>query len=232
MITENLEAVKNEIAKACLKVGRKPSDVTLLAVSKTKPESDIRTLYEAGHRDFGENYVQELREKHEHLPEDIRWHMIGHLQKNKVKYIAPWITMIHSVDSLELAAVIDKEAKKNNRIIPILVEVNVGGEESKFGLAPEEVFSFVEKLAAFPNLKYEGLMTSAPFLENPEDDRIFFKNLNKLSVDINNKNLNNINGAVLSMGMSNDYKIAVEEGSTMVRVGSDIFGKRHYDEVK
>lgn len=230
MIVDNLKAVEAEIKAACERKGRNASEVTLLAVSKTKPESDIMALYEAGHRDFGENYVQELREKHEHLPKDIRWHMIGHLQRNKVKYIAPWVTMIHSVDSIELVETINKEAAKNNRIIPILVEVNVGEEESKFGLSLEEAPAFVASLSAYPNVKFEGLMTSAPFLENPEDDRIYFQKLKKLSVDINSKCLNNIKSTVLSMGMSNDYKIAVEEGSTMVRVGSDIFGKRNYQQ--
>ncbi|MDO4477724.1 MAG: YggS family pyridoxal phosphate-dependent enzyme [Lachnospiraceae bacterium] len=228
MLIDNLNAVKDNIAEACAKVGRDAGDVTLLAVSKTKPEADIMELYEAGHRDFGENYVQELREKQEHLPKDINWHMIGHLQKNKVKYIAPYVAMIHSVDSLELAAVIDKEAAKHNRIIPILVEVNVGGEESKFGISAEEAPAFVAALADYPHIRFEGLMTSAPFLDDPEDDRPFFAELRKLSVDINSKNLNNMCGTTLSMGMSNDYKIAVEEGSTMVRVGSDIFGKRYY----
>lgn len=228
MLIENYRKVLSEIEKACQKAGRNSSEVTLLPVSKTKPKEDIMTLYQAGVRDFGENYVQELREKQDCLPKDIRWHMIGHLQRNKVKYIAPWIYMIHSVDSIELVETIEKEAEKNNRIIPILIEVNVGEEESKFGLQIQDVPSFMEKLAQFSHVRYQGLMTSAPFLENPENDRVYFQKLRKLTVDINMKNLNNINGTVLSMGMSNDYKIAIEEGSTIVRVGSDIFGRRSY----
>lgn len=228
MLIENYRKVLSEIEKACQKAGRNSSEVTLLPVSKTKPKEDIMTLYQAGVRDFGENYVQELREKQDSLPKDIRWHMIGHLQRNKVKYIAPWVYMIHSVDSIELVETIEKEAEKNDRIIPILIEVNVGEEESKFGLQIQDVPSFMEKLTQFSHVRYQGLMTSAPFLENPENDRVYFQKLRKLTVDINMKNLNNINGTVLSMGMSNDYKIAIEEGSTIVRVGSDIFGRRSY----
>lgn len=197
-------------------------------MSKTKPEEDILELYQAGVRDFGENYIQELRQKQEDLPKDIRWHMIGHLQRNKVKYIAPYVTMIHSVDTIELAKTIEKEAAKNDRVIPILIEVNVAGEESKFGLAPEEVPGFVKEVSTLPHVEVKGLMTSAPFVENAEDDRPVFAQLRQLSVDIASENTDNSSISVLSMGMTNDYEVAVEEGSTMVRVGTAIFGKRDY----
>jgi pyridoxal phosphate enzyme (YggS family) len=228
LLTDNLNLVKKRIEEACAKSGRDPKDVTLVAVSKKKPEEDILELYRAGQRDFGENYIQELRTKQEDLPKDIRWHMIGHLQRNKVKYIAGTIAMIHSVDSLELAETIDREALKNGRIIPILMEVNVAGEESKFGVRPEEADALAEQISHLQNVRLQGFMTSAPFAENPEEDRPVFRNLRKLSVDIGQKNYNNVTVDALSMGMTNDYSVAVEEGSTIVRVGTAIFGARDY----
>ena len=228
MLKENLEYVKKQVEEACIRSGRDSSDVTIVAVSKTKPEEAIMELYEAGQRDFGENYIQELRKKHDDLPKDIRWHMIGHLQRNKVKYIAEYIHLIHSVDSYELAETINKEAVKHNRIIPILIEVNVGEEESKFGVTVAEAPALVEKISQLDHVKIEGLMTSAPFYDDPEDDRECFTKLHDLSVDIGSKNTDNVKVNVLSMGMSNDYMVAVEEGSTMVRVGTSIFGARDY----
>ncbi len=228
MLKANLDHVRKLVDEACERSGRDASEVTIVAVSKTKPEEAIMELYEAGHRDFGENYIQELRKKHDDLPKDIRWHMIGHLQRNKVKYIAEYIHLIHSVDSYALAETIDKEAAKHNRIIPILIEVNVGGEESKFGVTPEETTALVEQISHLPNIRIEGLMTSAPYVEDPEEDRACFSNLRDLSVDIDSKKIDNVKVNVLSMGMSNDYIVAVEEGSTMVRVGTSIFGARDY----
>lgn len=228
MLEENLNEVKGRIAQACERSGRNPEDVTLVAVSKTKPEEDIMELYKAGQRDFGENYIQELRTKHEDLPKDIRWHMIGHLQRNKVKYIAEWVTMIHSVDTMELAETIEKEAAKHDRTIPVLIEVNVAGEESKFGVTVEEAPLLVKKIASLPHVELRGFMTSAPYVEDPETDRPVFRKLKKLSVDTFSENDDNINVSVLSMGMTNDFEVAVEEGSTMVRVGTAIFGKRNY----
>lgn len=226
MITDNLKQVQKEIDKHCAIAGRDPKEVTLVAVSKTKPESDIMALYNAGQRDFGENYIQELRKKHDDLPKDIRWHMIGHLQRNKVKYIAEYVTMIHSVDTLELAQTIEKEAAKHDRVIPVLIEVNVAEEESKFGVTVAEAPALAAEIRKLPHLKLEGFMTSAPFDQDPEDDRPVFKQLHQLLVDMNSQSQDNY--TVLSMGMTNDYKIAVEEGSTMVRVGTAIFGKRDY----
>ena len=228
MLRANLDHVKELVNEACVRSGRNASEVTIVAVSKTKPEEAIMELYDAGHRDFGENYIQELRKKHDDLPKDIRWHMLGHLQRNKVKYIAEYIYVRHSVDSYALAETIDKEAAKHGRIIPILIEVNVGGEESKFGVSPEEAPGLVEQISHLPNIRIEGLMTSAPFVEDPEDDRACFANLRDLSVDIDSKKIDNVKVNALSMGMSNDYIVAVEEGSTMVRVGTSIFGARDY----
>ena len=228
MLKANLDHVRKLVDEACERSGRDASEVTIVAVSKTKPEEAIMELYEAGHRDFGENYIQELRKKHDDLPKDIRWHMIGHLQRNKVKYIAEYIHMIHSVDSLELAQTIEKEAAKHDRIIPILIEVNIAGEDTKFGVSADEAEELIREISLLPHVQVRGLMTSAPFVEDPEEDRIHFRNLAHLSVDIANKNIDNVTVDVLSMGMSNDYEVALEEGSTIVRVGTSIFGKRDY----
>ena len=226
MIEDNLALVQKKIDDAASKSGRSGSDVTLVAVSKTKPEEDILALYNAGHRDFGENYIQELRTKHDDLPKDIRWHMIGHLQRNKVKYIAEYVHMIHSVDSLALAETIEKEAAKHDRVIPILIEVNVAGEDTKFGVSCEDAEDLVRAISRLPHVAVRGFMTSAPYVEDPEEDRIFFKRLHNLSVDTAEKRIDNVTVDVLSMGMSNDYEVAIEEGATMVRVGSAIFGPR------
>lgn len=228
MIAENLHHVQENIRKACERASRNPEEVTLIAVSKTKPVSMLKEAYDEGVRTFGENKVQEIMEKYDQLPEDIHWHMIGHLQRNKVKYIADKVTMIHSLDSMRLAETIEQEAAKHNRMIPVLIEVNVAMEESKFGISVEEVLPFVQELAKFSHLQVMGLMTIAPYVENPEENRMIFRKLKKLSVDIREKNINNINMSVLSMGMTGDYQVAIEEGATMVRVGTGIFGERDY----
>ena len=229
MLKDRLEEVEERIQEACRRTGRDRSEVTLIAVSKTKPAEVLKEAYDLGIRVFGENKVQELTEKYEVLPKDIRWHMIGHLQTNKVKYIADKVELIHSVDSLKLAETIEKEAAKRNRTIDILVEVNVAEEESKFGLKVEEVIPFIEKVAGFSHINVRGLMTIAPFVENPEKNRSVFADLRKLSVDITEKNIDNVNVSILSMGMTNDYEVAIEEGATMVRVGTGIFGARNYN---
>ena len=231
MIRENLDTVQNHIASAASKAGRKAEEVTLIAVSKTKPVSMIEEAYACGCRDFGENKVQELCEKYEVLPKDIRWHLIGHLQRNKVKYIIDKVELIHSVDSIRLAETIDREARKHNLTANILIEVNVAGEESKFGVAPDELDAFTDEIAQFSNIRVLGLMTIAPFVGNAEENRLIFERLRKLSVDIAGKNTHNITMGVLSMGMTNDYEVAVEEGATMVRVGTGIFGERDYSHV-
>ena len=200
----------------------------LIAVSKTKPVEMLKEAYDAGARVFGENKVQEIVDKYDQMPSDVKWHMIGHLQRNKVKYIVDKVAMIHSVDSFRLAETIEKEAAKKDVIVPILIEVNVAQEESKFGLKPEEVLPFIEEIAGFSHIQIKGLMTIAPYVENAEENRRIFRELKKLSVDIAAKNINNVIMSVLSMGMTGDYMVAVQEGATMVRVGTGIFGARNY----
>ncbi len=228
MIADKLTSVHKNIEEACKKAGRSPAEVTLVAVSKTKPVETLQEAYDAGCRVFGENKVQEIMDKYDHLPSDIKWHMIGHLQRNKVKYIIDKVSMIHSVDSLRLAQTIEHEAEKKEICMPILIEVNVAEEESKFGLKINEVLPLIEEISTYSHIKVMGLMTIAPFVSDPEENRTVFQQLKKLSVDIAAKNINNINMSVLSMGMTNDYQVAVEEGSTMVRVGTGIFGERNY----
>lgn len=229
MVKENFIQVQNNIKKACEKAGRNPEEVTLIAVSKTKPVPMLEEAYEAGSRDFGENKVQEIMEKYPVLPADIRWHMIGHLQRNKVKYIIDKAALIHSVDSLRLAEEISSQAKKKQVEADILIEVNIAQEESKFGTSRAEALSLVEAAAGLPNIHVKGLMTIAPFVENPEDNRKYFRQIKELSVDIIEKNIDNVSMSVLSMGMTGDYMVAVEEGATMVRVGTGIFGERNYN---
>lgn len=226
MIRENIAETERKIAEACRRAGRERSEVTLIAVSKTKPVEMLREAYEAGVRDFGENRVQELMEKIPAMPEDVRWHMIGHLQRNKVKYIVGKVWMIHSVDSLELAREISREAVKRQVTVKILLEVNVAEEKSKFGVRVQETALLAENIAKLPGIQIEGLMTVAPFVDNREENRIYFNRLKQLSVDIYNKNIDNVNMNVLSMGMTGDYSVAVEEGATCVRVGTGIFGER------
>lgn len=228
MLKENLAFVENQLQEACRRSGRTRDEVTLIAVSKTKPVSDLMEAYGLGVRVFGENKVQELVDKYEAMPKDIRWHMIGHLQRNKVKYIIDKVDLIHSVDSVRLAETIEKEAAKHNIIVNILIEVNVAGEKSKFGLAPEDVPEFILEVAKFKHIRVMGLMTIAPFVDNSEENRRIFQLLRKLSVDIAAKNVDNITMRILSMGMTNDYTVAVEEGAAMVRVGTGIFGARDY----
>ena len=228
MLRENLQEVEERIQEACRRAGRDRSEVTLVAVSKTKPVAILQEAYDLGVRVFGENKVQEIREKYEALPKDIEWHMIGHLQTNKVKYIVDKVRLIHSVDSLRLAEVIEKEAEKHNRVVDILLEVNVAEEESKFGLKMPEVIPMAEKVVQLPHIRLRGLMTIAPFVENPEKNRAIFANLHDLYVDIKEKNIDNGTVSILSMGMTNDYEVAIEEGATMVRVGTGIFGARDY----
>lgn len=228
MLKDQLQEVEKRIQSACDRAGRKREEVTLIAVSKTKPVETLQEAYDLGVRIFGENKVQELTAKYEALPKDIHWHMIGHLQTNKVKYIIDKAELIHSVDSLKLAETIEKEAAKHDLIADILVEVNVAEEESKFGMKMEEVIPFVEKVSAFPHVRVRGLMTIAPFVEDPEENRSIFADLHKLYIDIKKKNHDNDTVSVLSMGMTNDYEVAIEEGATMVRVGTGIFGARNY----
>ena len=232
-LKRNLEEVKENIVSAAKRADRDPKDITLIAVSKTKPIEMLQTVYDQGIRDFGENKVQELCEKYEALPKDIRWHMIGHLQTNKVKQVIDKAYMIHGVDSLHLAEEISKQAVKKNITAKILLEVNIASEDSKFGLQYDDVIEEFCKVIMLPNIEVHGLMCIAPNVDNPDDNRQYFVKLCKLVVDINNyicNNSVNINNMFceLSMGMSNDYEVAVEEGATFVRVGTGIFGERDY----
>ena len=228
MVKENLAEVEKKVLAACERAGRNPDDVTLIAVSKTKPIEMIEEAIEYGKKEFGENKAQEMKQKYEALPKDIVWHFIGHLQTNKVKYVVGRASLIHSVDSLHLAEAIEKESAKKNVISDILIEVNVAGEESKFGLNTEETEELVRSISKLPHIRIKGLMTIAPFVDNPEDNRDIFRSLKELSVDIQSKNIDNVLMDILSMGMTGDYDVAIEEGATHVRVGTGIFGERDY----
>lgn len=228
MIKENLTTINQNIQTACLHSGRNTDEVTLIAVSKTKPAALLKEAYQEGCRDFGENKVQELIDKYEQLPKDIKWHMIGHLQRNKVKYIVGKTALIHSVDSLKLAEEISKESTKKEVTTAVLIEVNVAVEESKFGVAVEETESLIQSVALLPGIVIKGLMTIAPYVADAEENRQYFERLKQLSVDISRKNIDNVNMNVLSMGMTGDYAVAIEEGATYIRVGTGIFGERQY----
>ena len=228
MIQENLNTVETKIREACIGSGRKREEVKLIAVSKTKPVEMLKEAYDCGCRDFGENKVQELTDKYDKLPKDIRWHMIGHLQRNKVKYIVGKVYLIHSVDSLRLAEEISKEAVKKGITVSILVEVNVANEESKFGISAGEAVSLVEEIAGLPGIAVKGLMTIAPYVENSEENRLYFAKLKQIYVDIIHKNIDNVFMEELSMGMTGDYEAAVMEGATYIRIGTGIFGERKY----
>lgn len=228
-LKSNLLQIEERIWKACDRANRRREEVTLIAVSKTVEAEVVKQAVEEGHFIFGENKVQELVHKQETLSDNrIEWHLIGHLQTNKVKYIGKTVSMIHSVDSIKLAKEIQKIALKNERIPDILVQVNIAREGTKFGLLPEEVLDFVTEISAFPNLRVRGLMTVAPFVHDSEENRKHFRELHKIMVDLNEKNIDNINMNVLSMGMTGDFEVAIEEGATHIRVGTGIFGERNY----
>lgn len=226
-VSDNLNAVKEKIRQAEEKSDRVKL-TTLIAVSKTKPVELIREAYDAGIRDFGENRVQEIVDKYPQLPDDIRWHLIGHLQTNKVKYIIDKVAMIHSVDSLKLAREISRQAQKNNVVMDILVEVNVSMEETKFGVPVSDAEALIREISVLPGIRVRGLMTVAPPVQDPEENRAVFCALRQLLVDIDGKNIDNVFMECLSMGMSGDYTVAIEEGATFVRVGTSIFGDRQY----
>ena len=228
MVKENLLDVERRIQQACDRARRDRSEVTLIAVSKTKPVSMIEEAIGCGIADFGENKPQELRDKYEVLPKDLRWHMIGNLQRNKVKYVVGRAVLIHSLCSMELALAIEKEAEKHGIVMPVLVEVNVAREATKSGIMPEDAENFTREAAKLPHLQIRGLMTIAPVAEKPEDNRPVFRSLRNLAVDIGRQNIDNVSMSELSMGMTGDFETAVEEGATYVRVGTGIFGERDY----
>lgn len=239
---DNIQNIEQRIQAACDRAGRKRSEVTLIAVSKTKPNDMLREAYRLGMRHFGENKVQELVQKYEDLQSEftqgVHWHLIGHLQRNKVKYIIDKAELIHSVDSLRLAEQIEAEAAKKGLICDILIEVNIAGEDTKFGVPPEETYDLIRQILSFSHVRVRGLMTVAPYVENPEKNRKYFEKMRQLYVDIKSKNIDNIHDGsiskpleqfdILSMGMTGDFEVAIEEGATMVRVGTGIFGERDY----
>lgn len=229
MLKQNLADVQSNIAKACAKAHRSIDEVTLIAVSKTKPLSDIEELIICGNTEFGENKVQELVDKYENVSTKVNWHLIGHLQTNKVKYIVDKACLIHSVDSVHLAKAIEKEAAKKNVIVNILIQVNIAHEDTKFGIDESNIYDILDEIKNLSHIKVNGLMTIAPFVENPEENRVHFRKMHQLLLDIKSKNIDNIDMNILSMGMTNDYEVAIEEGSTMVRVGTGIFGERNYN---
>lgn len=228
-LKKNLENVQEKIKAACQRAGRDAAEVTLVAVSKMKPLADIEELITTGQMEYGENYVQELCDKYEHVSQPVHWHMIGHLQTNKVKYIVDKTVLIHSVDSVHLAKQIEKEAAKKGVTAQILLQVNIAQEDTKFGVDGDEVIKMAEEISHFPHVHIRGLMTSAPYVADPEENRCYFRKLHKLFVDIGDKNIDNVTMNILSMGMTNDYEVAIEEGATMVRVGTGIFGERNYN---
>lgn len=223
MIQDNVKRVMEEIARAAAASGRKPEDITLVGVTKTVTAAQAKELIDAGVTNLGENRVQSLLDKYETLKDEPAWHLIGHLQTNKVKYIADKVSMIHSVDSLKLAEEIDRRFQMAGRTANILVQVNVSGEESKFGIQPEDAFPLMESLSQLKNIQVCGLMTMAPKTDHPDDCRKFFYGLHKLSVDIRDKKYDNINMGQLSMGMSGDFREAILEGASIVRIGSALF---------
>ncbi len=229
MLKENLDNVLANIKSACEKSGRNENEVTLIAVSKTKPLSDIEELMTYGIKEYGENKVQELCEKYENVSSPVNWHLIGHLQTNKVKYIVDKACLIHSVDSVHLASEIEKQAEKKGVVADILVQVNIAHEDTKFGIDENSVYEMLDSIKDFSHIKVKGLMTIAPFVENPEENRQYFRKMHQLLLDIKSKNIDNIDMSILSMGMTNDYMVAIEEGATMVRVGTGIFGERNYN---
>ncbi len=232
-IKENIEEILKRTAAAAVRSGRNPEDITVIAVSKTVDAERAREAVKGGLINLGENRVQELVSKYDQLSDiDVKWHLIGNLQKNKVKYIIDKATLIHSVENIELANEINKRAQKNNIISNVLIELNIGEEESKFGLDEENTYSFVKAMEQFENIKVLGLMTVAPFSENPEDIRWVFKKMKGIYDKISGMKLKNTEMKYLSMGMTNDFEIAIEEGANIVRIGTAVFGARKYKEEK
>lgn len=228
MIAENILSVEQRIKEACERAGRDRSEVTLICVTKTMPLEDLQEAYNAGQRCFGENRVQEINEKFPGLPKDVQWHMIGHLQRNKVKYLMDKAVMIHSVDSASLAQAVSKEAVKAGRVMDILLEVNAAEEESKFGLTCDQVLPLIREIAPLPGIRIRGLMTVAPYTDDPQTNRIYFRKIRKLAVDIDEQSIDNVSMEFLSMGMTGDFEVAIEEDTTHIRVGTAIFGNRNY----
>ncbi len=224
----NYKDVLKNVEEACDKVGRNPQEVKIIAVSKTKPLSLIEDAMEVGMDTFGENKPQEIRDKCANVSRNVHWHMIGKLQTNKIKYVIETCDLIHSVDSIKLLEKLEEEADKRNIQVKILLQINISGEASKSGFSENELYSLLTTLGKYPHLHVEGLMTIPPFVSNPEDNRGYFRRLKEIFIDIKSKNIDNISMNALSMGMTGDYQVAVEEGATFIRVGTGIFGERNY----
>ncbi|MCL6471636.1 MAG: YggS family pyridoxal phosphate-dependent enzyme [Firmicutes bacterium] len=222
-ISENIRSVKKRIELAARRRGRDPSDITLVVVSKNRPVSAIREVIDQGITDIGENRAQEILPKYEAIGDQVKWHFIGHLQRNKVKYIVPFVYLIQSVDSIELAAEINKRANKVSKVQDVLLEVNVSGEATKHGFSAEKVIPAIEELRQMENIRVKGLMTMAPFTDNVELIRPYFARLRVLFNDLSGREGPNVKMRYLSMGMTNDFEVAIEEGSNMVRIGTAIF---------
>lgn len=230
MIKDNIYTILEKTKQAAIRSGRNLEDITVIAVSKTVDSERAREAVEAGLVNLGENRVQELVKKYDELSNtNVKWHLIGHLQKNKVKYIIDKTVLIHSLESLELAKEINKKAKQHDLISNVLIELNIGEEESKFGISEDVVYEFVKSLEQFENIKVLGLMTVAPFTENPEDVRWVFKKMKEIFDKISGMKLKNTEMKYLSMGMTNDFEIAIEEGANIIRIGTAIFGARNYN---
>lgn len=230
-LRRNLEDIKSRVEKAAAKSGRNAEDIKIIAVTKTIDNERIKNVIEQDMVDLGENRVQELCDKYNFIEKKCNWHLIGHLQTNKVKYIVDKVHMIHSVDRIDLVDEIQKRAEKIDKVIDILVQVNIAEEESKFGMHKEHVMDFVKRVSSYKNIKIKGLMTIAPYAQNPEEIRYVFRELRKIFIDIREENIDNIDMDYLSMGMSNDFEIAIEEGSNIVRIGTGIFGQREYNKL-
>lgn len=229
MIKDNLNEIQKRINDACVRCGRDEASVKLIAVSKTKPVDMMREVMEAGVVDFGENYVQELCDKIEEIKEPVVWHMIGHLQTNKVKYIVGKVALIHSVDSLKLAEAIDKEAGKKGVKQDVLIEINIGEEATKTGIGLEAAMNLVKEASKLENIHICGLMCIPPVVDEPENSRPYFRQIAMLKEEIEKLNLPGVDMRELSMGMTGDFEVAIEEGATFVRVGTAIFGARNYN---
>lgn len=228
-IKKNLEVIKEKIDRAAQKSGREGTDITVIAVTKTIDVARINELISYGIQNIGENKAQELRDKYPQIDPSVNWHFIGHLQSNKIKYIIDKVKLIHSVDSEKLAYNINEAAKKHDKVMDILLQVNVAEDENKFGLSYKEVEPLLYKLKDLKNIRVRGLMTIVPYDEEAENNRLYFRRMKQLAVDIDNQNIDNISMEFLSMGMTNDFEIAIEEGSNMVRIGTGIFGARNYN---
>lgn len=227
MIEENLRQVRENIAKAARESGREPGEITLIAVTKTHPPQMMNEAVHLGITDVGENKAQEVRDKYAQV-EPVRWHLIGHLQRNKVKYIIDKVCMIHSVDSIELMDEIERQAEKHQKVMDILIQINISGEETKFGIEPQQLEALLEHAAGLKHVRIMGLMTIIPKTDDSITKRLHFDNMQRIFIDIQSKTYDNVHMKYLSMGMSGDYMDAIASGANMVRVGSAIFGKREY----